>query len=225
MRTRLKPSAFMEHNHMPHRHVNPDRSSRHRYSVLLDERRRARLPFSSENSRSTPMVCGKWDAGCHAILLLLRRSDVAIVCGSALLVLAALLALQGFRQFFHQQPSLIWEYGALGAILTGLVHWTYISPDVNARAALISGFLAYIRFGIAWLVQRYRPAGRPKYSYYFVSVAAVLGAIVHAVRCAEYALGLVHETTFLEATPINVAFSHGNPDFAMPVGWHGHAGS
>ncbi|ODV43457.1 diguanylate cyclase [Cupriavidus sp. UYMMa02A] len=141
-----------------------------------------------------------------AILLLLRRSDVAVVCGSALLVLAALLALQGFRQFFHQQPSLIWEYGALGAILTGLVHWTYISPDVNARAALISGFLAYIRFGIGWLVQRYRPAGRPKYSYYFVSVAAVLGAIVHAVRCAEYALGLVHETTFLEATPINVAF-------------------
>ncbi len=141
-----------------------------------------------------------------ATLLLLRRSDVVVMGGSVLLVVAAFLALQGFRQFFHQRPALIWEYSALAAILIGLVHWTYISPDVNARAALISGLLAYVRFGIGWVVQRYRPAGRPKYSYHFVSVAAVLGAIVHAGRCAEYALGLVHETTFLEPTPINIAF-------------------
>jgi diguanylate cyclase (GGDEF)-like protein len=141
-----------------------------------------------------------------ATLLVLQRSDIVVMVGSALLVMSALLALQGFRQFFHQQPSIAWEYGALGAILIGLVYWTYISPDVNARAALISGFLAYVRFGIGWVVQRHRPAGRPKYSYHFVSVAAILGAVVHAVRCAEYALGLVHETTFLEATPINVVF-------------------
>lgn len=141
-----------------------------------------------------------------ATLLLLRRSEIVVVCGSALLVVAALLALHGFRHFFHQRPSITWEYGLLGTILIGFVYWTYLSPDVNARAALISGFLAYVRFGIGWLVQRYRPAGRPKYSYHFVSVAAVLGAIVHAVRCAAYALGLVQETTFLEATPINVAF-------------------
>lgn len=141
-----------------------------------------------------------------ATLLLLRRSDIVVVGASALLVVASLFGLQGFRQFFHLRPSVIWEYGALGAILVGLVYWTYVSPDVNARNAVISGFIAYVRSVIAWVVQRYRPAGRPKYSYHFVSVAAVLGAIVHAVRCAVYGLGLAHETTFLEPTPINVAF-------------------
>ncbi len=141
-----------------------------------------------------------------ATLLLLQRSDVVVLAGSALLVGAALLALHGFRQFFRQRSSITWEYGAIVAILAGLVYWTYILPDVNARAAVVSGFIAYVRFGIGWLVQRYRPAGRPKYSYHFVTVAAVLGAIVHAVRCVAYAFGLAHETTFLEATPINVAF-------------------
>jgi diguanylate cyclase (GGDEF)-like protein len=150
-----------------------------------------------------------WASGLLAVtatLLLLGRSGIVVVGASVLLVVASLLGLQGFRQFFHLRPSVIWEYGALGVILVGLVYWTYVSPDVNARNALISGFIAYVRSVIAWVVQRYRPAGRPKYSYRFVSVAAVLGAIVHAVRCAVYGLGLAHETTFLQPTPINVAF-------------------
>jgi diguanylate cyclase (GGDEF)-like protein len=141
-----------------------------------------------------------------ATLLLLGRSNIVVMGASALLVVGSLLALQGFRQFFHLRPSRIWEYGALGGILAGLVYWTYVSPHVDARVAVISGFLAYVRFVIGWMVQRYRPAGRPKYGYHFVSVAAVLGAIVHAVRCIVYGLGLAHETTFLEATPINVTF-------------------
>lgn len=139
-------------------------------------------------------------------LLLLRRSDIVVVGAGALLVVGALLTLQGFRQFFYLPTSVIGEYGVLGAILAGLVYWTYVSPDVDARVAVTSGFLAYVRFAIAWVVQRHRPAGRPKYSYRFVSVAAVLGTIVHAVRCVVYGFGLAHETTFLEATPINVAF-------------------
>jgi diguanylate cyclase (GGDEF)-like protein len=141
-----------------------------------------------------------------ATLLLFRRLDLVVASASTLLVIASLLALQGFREFFRQRPSMTWEYGALGAILVAIVYWTYVSPDVDARGALISGFLAYIRFAIAWIVQRRRPAGRPKYGYHFVSVAAILGAIVHAVRCVVYGLGLAHETAFLEPTPLNVAF-------------------
>jgi diguanylate cyclase (GGDEF)-like protein len=142
-----------------------------------------------------------------ATLLLLRRSDIVVLVSSILLVAGALLALQGFRRFFHLRPSAGWEYGALGAILAGLVYWTCVSPDVNARVAVISGFLGYVRFAIAWIVQRYRPVGRPKYGYHFVSIAAVLGAVVHAARCVVYGFGLAHgPTTFLEETPLNVAF-------------------
>ena len=141
-----------------------------------------------------------------ATLLIFRKSDNVVVGASILLVVASLLAVQGFRRFFDRPPSVIWEYGALAAILVGLVYWTYVSPDVSARGAMISGYLAYIRFVIAWVVQRYRPAGRPKYGYHFVSIAAVLGAVIHALRCAVYGFGIAHETTFLEETPLNVAF-------------------
>ena len=120
------------------------------------------------------------------------------------MVVASLLALQGFRQFFHLRSSVFWEYVALGALLSGILYWIYLSPDVNPRIAVMSGFLAYIRFRIAWVVERHRPAGRPKFGYRFVSVAAILGAIVHAFRCVAYGFGLAHDTTFLEAAPINV---------------------
>ncbi|HEY2019626.1 GGDEF domain-containing protein [Paraburkholderia sp.] len=141
-----------------------------------------------------------------AVLLLFRRLDVVVASASTLLVIGSFLALQGFRRFFHRRSSISWEYGALGAILVAIVYWTYVSPDVDARGALISGFLAYIRFAIVWVVQRHRPAGRPQYAYHFVSIAAVLGAIVHAIRCVVYGFGLAHETAFLEPTSINVAF-------------------
>jgi diguanylate cyclase (GGDEF)-like protein len=141
-----------------------------------------------------------------AALLLAGRSDIVVVGASALLVMGSLLGLQGFRQFFRRRPSFVWENSAVGAILVGIVYWTYVSPHVDARVAMMSGFIAYVRFSIAWLVERCRPEGRPKYAYHFVSVAAVLGAIVHAVRCVVYGLGLAHETAFLEATPLNIAF-------------------
>lgn len=141
-----------------------------------------------------------------ATLLLFRGANLVALGASALLLVSALYALRGFREFFHLRPSLSWENGALGAILAGLVYWTCVSPDVDARAALISGSLAYVRFVIGWLVHRHRPSGRPKYGYYFVSVAAGMGAFVHAARCVAYGFGLAHESTFLEATPINVAF-------------------
>jgi diguanylate cyclase (GGDEF)-like protein len=141
-----------------------------------------------------------------AILLLFRGSNIVVVGASALLVVGSLLALHGFRQFFHLPPSVHWEYGALGPILAGLVYWTYVSPNVDARVAVISGYIAYVRFVIGWIVQRYRPAGRPKYGYNFVSVVAVVGAIVHVVRCVGSALGLAHQTNVLEVAPTNVVF-------------------
>jgi diguanylate cyclase (GGDEF)-like protein len=144
--------------------------------------------------------------GVATALLLLRRSDSVVAGASVLLVTASLVALHGFRRFFHLRASVNWEYGVFGLLLAGLAYWTWLSPDVDARVTLVSGFLAYVRFTIAWLAQRHRPAGRPRYGYYFVSVVAALGALVHVIRCVAYGFGVVHETAFLTATPLNLAF-------------------
>lgn len=139
-------------------------------------------------------------------LLLTGTSDVVVATSSSLLMIASLLGVQGFRQFLNTRESYAWEYVAIAAILSFLVYWTFVSPAVDARSAMISGFIAYVRFNIGWMVLKHRPLGRPKYAYYFVSVAAISGAIVHAVRSVAYALGLAHETVFLQATPLNVLF-------------------
>ena len=139
-------------------------------------------------------------------LLLSGRSDSVVVGASVLLLVAALLALQGFRLFFDLRAAVVGEYIAFGVIVAALLYWTYIAPHVNAREAMMSGFLAYIRASIAAIVLRNRPTGRPKYSYYFVAGASLLGAVVHLFRCITYGFGLAHETTFLQATPLNIAF-------------------
>lgn len=139
-------------------------------------------------------------------LLLYGRSDIVVVTASSLLVIASLLGLRGFRQFLNRRSSFAWEYGVVGAMLIMLVYWTFVSPHVDARSAMISAFIAYVRFHIGWSVLKYRPPGRPKYAYYFVSIAATLGAVVHAVRAISYGLGFAHETMFLEPTPLNVMF-------------------
>ncbi|MBB5497771.1 hypothetical protein [Paraburkholderia sp. MM5384-R2] len=40
-----------------------------------------------------------------ATLLLFRRSDIVVLGASALLLLASLLAIHGFRRFFHRQTA------------------------------------------------------------------------------------------------------------------------
>ncbi|MGC7406903.1 GGDEF domain-containing protein [Pandoraea pneumonica] len=139
-------------------------------------------------------------------LLLFGPTNGIVVVASSLLVVASMLGLRGFRQFLHTRTSFQWEHAAVVAILVLLVYWTFVSPHVDARSAMVSGFIAYIRFQIGWMVLKYRPAGRPKYAYYFVSIAALLGAVVHAVRCLAYGLGFAHEEVFLQATPLNVMF-------------------
>ncbi|MFJ2991308.1 GGDEF domain-containing protein [Pandoraea sp. NPDC087047] len=139
-------------------------------------------------------------------LLLTGTSDIVVATSSSLLLVASLLGVQGFRQFLNTRASYAWEYAATAFILALLIYWTFVSPHVDARSALVSGFIAYVRFNIGWTVLRYRPPGRPKYAYYFVSIAASLGAVVHAVRSVAYALGLAHERMFLEPTPLNVLF-------------------
>ncbi|WP_150623148.1 GGDEF domain-containing protein [Pandoraea captiosa] len=139
-------------------------------------------------------------------LLLTGNSDAVVATSSSLLVIASLLGVQGFRQFLNTRTSYVWEYVAIVGILALLLHWTFVSPHVDARSAMISGVIAYARFYIGAMVLKHRPPGRPKYAYYFVSIAATLGAVVHAVRSFAYAFGFAHETVFLQPTPLNVLF-------------------
>jgi diguanylate cyclase (GGDEF)-like protein len=139
-------------------------------------------------------------------LLFLGRTNLVVLSAGMLVLMASLLLLQGVRQFFYLPASNVWERGAGVLVLFAFAYWIFIAPDIDARAVVVSGFLAYVRFEVAWLVFRHRPPGRPRYSYYFVMVVAMLGACVHVVRALASALGLMHETAVLQNVSLNVVF-------------------
>ncbi|ANN76435.1 GGDEF domain-containing protein [Bordetella flabilis] len=145
-----------------------------------------------------------------AMLILAVSGDApgaaSIVAASCLSAGAGFAVVQGCRLFFGLAPSRLYEVAAYGAVVAGLVYWTYLAPNVNARIVLMSAFLAYVRLQVGWTVYTMRPPHRPRYSYQFVAVVAALGGMVHVARGLAVVLGWEHHTRFLEPTTMNVAF-------------------
>ncbi|QCP51386.1 GGDEF domain-containing protein [Trinickia violacea] len=135
-----------------------------------------------------------------------ERENFAAMGASALLLIGALLMLQGCRQFFGRPPVHGLELAGVGAVLVGLVYWTFVAPNLSARVTMMSLYFAYARLAIAWMAYRYRPLHRPQYSYLFVAITALAGAIFHVARGLAYFTGLSHQTVFFEPSPLNIAF-------------------
>lgn len=131
---------------------------------------------------------------------------VLVAAASVFYVGATLAVLQGFRQFFGVAAVRGPELCMVSLLVLALVYCTWIRPDHDLRAELISVFTAYVRLAIGWLAWRRRPPNRPAFTYVFVYVVAIGGAVVHLGRGAAYALGRAHDTAFLSGTPMNVAF-------------------
>jgi diguanylate cyclase (GGDEF)-like protein len=146
-----------------------------------------------------------------AALLILALSghapgNLSIVTASCLSAGAGFAVLQGCRLFFGLAPSRLYEVVAFGILVLGVGYWTYLAPDVNPRIVLMSGFLAYVRLQVGWTAYAMRPPHRPRYSYRFVAIVAVLGGMVHLARGLAILAGWEHHTHFLEPTTMNVAF-------------------
>ncbi|WP_207004643.1 GGDEF domain-containing protein [Trinickia mobilis] len=130
----------------------------------------------------------------------------AVIGASTLLVIGAMLMLQGCRQFFGREPAHWPESAGVCALLVGLVYWTFAAPNLSARVTMMSLYFAYARFAIAWMAYRFRPLHRPKYGYLFVAITALAGAIFHLARGLVSVFGLTHQSVFLEPSPLNIAF-------------------
>lgn len=128
------------------------------------------------------------------------------IVAPALFVAACLIILQGVREFFGRPLSSPFEYGLVVGLFLAVLYLTYAEPSLDARVALTSAYFAYVRAAIAWTAIRYRPPTRPKYNYYFLAIAALVGALLHAARSITYGFGFDHQTAFLDPSPLNVAF-------------------
>ncbi|MBC8752588.1 GGDEF domain-containing protein [Paraburkholderia sp. WC7.3b] len=133
-------------------------------------------------------------------------TPMAILISSALLAAIPIVALQGFRKFFALRPSQPHAVVAYVILVIGLVYWTYVSPNPDARIISMAAFVGYFRLCIGWTVYIMRPPHRPRYSYQFLAFVAVLGGLVYIARAIVTGLGWEQHAHFLDLTPMNVAY-------------------
>jgi diguanylate cyclase (GGDEF)-like protein len=133
---------------------------------------------------------------------------VSIVAANEVLAVSLLLVFEGCLRFLGQRRAITAYIACVGtlAVLVAIVYWTYFVPNFDARVAAVSVFHAYLYAAIAWAVLQGRPSDRPAYSYNFVVVAAILFCFGHTVRGLLYGLGVLDQSSLMQATPINIAF-------------------
>ena len=118
----------------------------------------------------------------------------------------ALAGFEGLRRFFGRSGLPVAGLVGLVAVGAGIAYWQWVTPDFDARVALVSAFHAGVNAAIAVIVLRERPPDRAKYSYYFVAVTALLVSVGHAARGMAYGLGLLSQGRLLESSAVNIAF-------------------
>jgi diguanylate cyclase (GGDEF)-like protein len=131
---------------------------------------------------------------------------LTFVGANELLAVSLLLVVEGSLRFQQRRIRLWPAYAGLVGVFAGVAWWTFVSPDFNARVAVVSAFHAYLYAVLALLMLRGRPANRPRYSYHFLAVAAVLLCVGHASRGVMYGFGLIEQSGLMQVSPSNILF-------------------
>ena len=131
---------------------------------------------------------------------------LSFVAANVLLAASLLLVLEGCWRFLGRRSRPWAAYAGLAVVLAGIVYWTFVAPDFNARVALVSTFHACLYATLAVTMLRGHPANRPRYSYYFLAVAATLFCVGHIARGTLYGFGMLAQSSLMQASAINIAF-------------------
>jgi diguanylate cyclase (GGDEF)-like protein len=131
---------------------------------------------------------------------------LGMVAANELLAVSVLLVVEGCGRFLGRRRR-PWAAcaGAL-AVLAGIMYWTFVVPDFDARVAVVSAYHAMLYASLAAMMVCNRPANRPRYSYYFLAVAALLLCVGHVSRGVFYGFGMLLQSDLLEISPSNVVF-------------------
>ncbi|EIF33529.1 diguanylate cyclase (GGDEF) domain-containing protein [Burkholderia sp. Ch1-1] len=131
---------------------------------------------------------------------------LTFVASNVLMAASLLLVVEGCLRFLGRRARPWPAYVGLVAVLVGISYWTFAAPDFNARVALVSAFHASLYVVLAVLMLRGRPSNRPRYSYYFLAVAALLLFAGNTSRGLMYGFGWLMQTGLLQVSPSNVIF-------------------
>jgi diguanylate cyclase (GGDEF)-like protein len=131
---------------------------------------------------------------------------LTLVVANVLFALALLLLLEGCLLFLGRTARPWAAYAALVLVLVGMIYWSFVAPNFNARVALVSGYHAGLYGALGLLMLRGRPASRPRYSFYFLATTAWLLCFGHATRGIMYGFHLLEQASLLQVSVPNIVF-------------------
>jgi diguanylate cyclase (GGDEF)-like protein len=156
----------------------------------------------------------RWLAAHCALLftfgvLIFRHGDyppVAVLTACVCILAAAVLILQGCRQFAGRPTVSRYECLGFAAVVGAVFYWSTISVNENARAAVMSGMLAYTRMAVGWTIWNSRGLRQRRYGHWLVLAAAVFGAVIYLSRVVHCIFFASAHARVLEPTVWNLAF-------------------
>ncbi|EDZ97268.1 diguanylate cyclase, partial [Burkholderia sp. H160] len=131
---------------------------------------------------------------------------LTLVVANVLFALALLLLLEGCLRFLGRHPRPWPAYVGLVPVLAGMIYWTFVAPNFNARVALVSAYHASLYAALGVLMLRARPANGPRYSFYFLACAALLLCVGHSTRGIMYGFHLLEQTNLMQVSVPNIVF-------------------
>jgi diguanylate cyclase (GGDEF)-like protein len=131
---------------------------------------------------------------------------LTLIVANVLFALALLLLLEGCLRFLGRRARPWPAYVGLVLVLVGLVYWSFVAPNFNARVALVSVYHASLYAVLGLLMLSGRPANRPRYSFYFLATAALLLCLGHATRGVMYGFHLLEQSSLMQVSMPNIVF-------------------
>jgi diguanylate cyclase (GGDEF)-like protein len=131
---------------------------------------------------------------------------LTLILANVLFALALLLMLEGCLRFFGRRARPWPAYAGLVFVLVGMVYWSFVAPNFNARVALVSAYHASLYAVLGLLMLIGRPANRPRYSFYFLATTALLLCLGHATRGFMYGFHLLEQTSLMQVSMPNIVF-------------------
>ncbi|MGF6817176.1 diguanylate cyclase (GGDEF)-like protein [Paraburkholderia atlantica] len=131
---------------------------------------------------------------------------LTLVAANVLFALALLLLFEGCLRFLGRRPRPWPAYVGLLFVLAGMIYWTFVAPNFNARVALVSAYHATVYAALGLLMLTGRPANRPRYSFYFLATAALLLCLGHTTRGVMYGFHLLEQASLMQVSMPNIVF-------------------
>ncbi|ADG17596.1 diguanylate cyclase [Paraburkholderia atlantica] len=131
---------------------------------------------------------------------------LTLVVANVLFALALLLLFEGCLRFLGRRPRPWPAYVGLLFVLAGMIYWTFVAPNFNARVALVSAYHATVYAALGLLMLTGRPANRPRYSFYFLATAALLLCLGHTTRGVMYGFHLLEQASLMQVSMPNIVF-------------------